>query len=104
LLCGWSVWFIWFVWSFWFVLLFEPEKPNKLNKPNEPNKRDKPERVDRATVTVLSDEAGAMAGETGLSYNGIAFLLVLGLFDGMLLMLIIGQRLEERSLGAAEAS
>jgi membrane protein DedA with SNARE-associated domain len=45
-----------------------------------------------------------MAGETGLNYNAIAFLLILGLFAGMLLMLIIGQRLGERSLGAAEAS
>ena len=40
-----------------------------------------------------------MAGESGLNYNAIAFLLVLGLFAGMLLMLTIGQRLGQRSLG-----
>ncbi len=40
-----------------------------------------------------------MAGESGLNYNAIAFLLILGLFAGMLLMLTIGQRLGERSLG-----
>jgi hypothetical protein len=40
-----------------------------------------------------------MVGETGLNYNAIAFLLVLGLFAGMLLMLIIGQSLGKRSLG-----
>jgi len=40
-----------------------------------------------------------MAGESGLSYNAIAFLIVLGLFAGMLLLLIIGQRLGQRSLG-----
>jgi len=45
-----------------------------------------------------------MAGESGLSYNAIAFLLILGLFAGMLLMLTIGQRWGKQSLGAAEAS
>jgi len=40
-----------------------------------------------------------MAGEVGLNYNAIAFLLVLGLFAGMLLMLTLGQRLGQRSLG-----
>lgn len=40
-----------------------------------------------------------MAGESGLSYNAIAFLLILGLFAGMLLMLTIGQRWGQRSLG-----
>jgi len=40
-----------------------------------------------------------MAGESGLTYNAIAFLLVLGLFAGMLLMLTIGQRLGQRNLG-----
>ena len=39
-----------------------------------------------------------MAGESGLNYNAIAFLLVLGLFAGMLLMLALGQRLGRRSL------
>ena len=34
-----------------------------------------------------------------LNYNAIAFLLILGLFAGMLLMLTIGQRLGQRSLG-----
>jgi len=45
-----------------------------------------------------------MAGESGLGYNAIAFLIVLGLSACMLLMSAIGQRLGERSLGAAEAS
>ena len=40
-----------------------------------------------------------MAGEAGLNYNAIAFLIVLGLFSGMLLMLTLGQRLGQRSLG-----
>jgi hypothetical protein len=40
-----------------------------------------------------------MAGESGLGYNAIAFLLILGLFAGMLLMLTIGQRWGQRSLG-----
>lgn len=40
-----------------------------------------------------------MAGESGLNYNAIAFLLVLGLFAGMLLLLVIGQRWGQRSLG-----
>ena len=39
-----------------------------------------------------------MSGESGLNYNAIAFLLVLGLFAGMLLMLALGQRLGRRSL------
>ena len=40
-----------------------------------------------------------MAGQSELNYNAIAFLLILGLFAGMLLMLTIGQRLGQRSLG-----
>jgi len=40
-----------------------------------------------------------MAGESGLNYNAVAFVLVLGLFAGMLLMLKLGQRLGQRSLG-----
>lgn len=40
-----------------------------------------------------------MPGESGLNYNAIAFLLVLGLFAGMLPMLTLGQRLGRRSLG-----
>ena len=40
-----------------------------------------------------------MPGESGLNYNAIAFLLVLGLFAGMLLLLTLGQRLGRRSLG-----
>jgi hypothetical protein len=39
-----------------------------------------------------------MAGESGLNYNAIAFLLVLGLFLGIVAMLTIGQRLGRRSL------
>jgi MFS family permease len=39
-----------------------------------------------------------MAGESDLNYNAIAFLLVLGLFAGILLMLTLGQRLGRRSL------
>lgn len=39
-----------------------------------------------------------MAGESGLNYNAIAFLLVLGLFAGILLMLFLGQWLGRRSL------
>ncbi len=39
-----------------------------------------------------------MAGESGLNYNAAAFLLILGLFAGMLLMLFIGQWLGRRSL------
>ena len=39
-----------------------------------------------------------MGGESGLNYNAIAFLLVLGLFAGMLLLLALGQRLGRRSL------
>ena len=39
-----------------------------------------------------------MAGESGLNYNAVAFLLILGLFAGMLLMLFIGQWLGRRSL------
>jgi hypothetical protein len=39
-----------------------------------------------------------MGGEAGMNYNSIAFLLVLGLFAGMLLMLALGQRLGRRSL------
>jgi hypothetical protein len=39
-----------------------------------------------------------MAGESDLNYNAIAFLLVLGFFAGILLMLAIGQRLGLRSL------
>jgi hypothetical protein len=46
-----------------------------------------------------SGEEGDMAGESGLGYNAIAFLLILGLFAGMLLMLTIGQRWGQRSLG-----
>jgi hypothetical protein len=40
-----------------------------------------------------------MAGESGLNFHAIAFLLILGLFAGMLLMLTIGQRWGKRSLG-----
>jgi hypothetical protein len=40
-----------------------------------------------------------MVGDSGLNYNAIAFLLILGLFAGMLLMLTIGQRWGQRSLG-----
>jgi MFS family permease len=39
-----------------------------------------------------------MAGESGLNYNAIAFLLIVGLFLGMLAMLTLGQRLGRRSL------
>lgn len=39
-----------------------------------------------------------MAGESGLNYNAITFLLVLGLFAGMLLMLALGRWLGQRSL------
>jgi MFS family permease len=39
-----------------------------------------------------------MAGESDLNYNAIAFLLILGFFVGILLMLTIGQRLGRRSL------
>jgi hypothetical protein len=39
-----------------------------------------------------------MAGESSLNYNAIAFLLILGLFAGMFLMLLLGQRLGQRSL------
>ncbi len=38
-----------------------------------------------------------MGGESSLSYNAIAFLLILGLFAGMLLMLTLGQFLGRRS-------
>ena len=37
-----------------------------------------------------------------MSYNAIAFLLVLGLFAGMLLMLTLGQRLGRRSRAAGD--
>lgn len=39
-----------------------------------------------------------MAGESGLNYNAIAFLLIVGLFAGMLLTLVFGQRLGRRNL------
>ena len=38
-----------------------------------------------------------MVGESGLNYNAVAFLLILGLFFGMLAMLAIGQRLGQRN-------
>jgi membrane protein DedA with SNARE-associated domain len=39
-----------------------------------------------------------MGGEMDINYNFIAFLLILGLFLGMLAMLALGQRLGRRSL------
>jgi len=39
-----------------------------------------------------------MSGVSGLNYNAIAFLLILGIFAGMLLMLFLGQWLGRRSL------
>jgi len=39
-----------------------------------------------------------MSGESGLNYNAIAFLLVLGLFLSIMAMLTLGQRLGRRSL------
>ena len=43
-----------------------------------------------------------MAGESGLNFNAVAFLLIVGLFAGMLLMLFIGQWLGRRRLSAQE--
>lgn len=40
-----------------------------------------------------------MGGEIGLNYNALAFLLILGLFLGMLAMLVVGQRVGQRSPG-----